>query len=40
MARLRVRVADASDLLVIVKADGGLYTRKRAIRVGRNECLA
>ena len=36
----RVRVADASDLLVIVKADGALHTRKRAIRVGRNECRA
>ena len=36
----RVRVADTSDLLVIVKADGGLHTRKRAVRVGRNECRA
>ncbi len=36
----RVRVADSSDLLVIVKADGGLHTRKRAVRVGRNECRA
>ena len=36
----RVRVDDTSDLLVIVKADGGLHTRKRAVRVGRNECRA
>ena len=36
----RVRVADSTDLLVIVKADGGLHTRKRAVRVGRNECRA
>ena len=32
----RVRVADTSDLLVIVKADGVLYTNKRLLRVGRH----
>lgn len=34
----RVRVAEASDLLVVVKADGVLHTNKRSIRVGRNGC--
>ncbi len=36
----RVRVADTTDLLVIVKAGGGLHTGKRTVRVGRNECRA
>ena len=34
----RIRMADSSDLLVIVKADGVLYTNKRPVRVGRNSC--
>ncbi len=36
----RVRVADTTELLVVVKADGGLHTSRRAVRVGRNECRA
>lgn len=34
----RVRVADSSELLVIVKADGKLQTGNRTLRVGRNSC--
>jgi sulfur-oxidizing protein SoxY len=34
----RIRMADTSDLLVIVKADGVLHTSKRPVRVGRNGC--
>lgn len=36
----RIRLADSSDLLVIVKADGKLYTSTRRVRVGRNQCRA
>ena len=36
----RVRVADTTDLLVIVKAGGSLHTGTRTVRVGRNECRA
>jgi sulfur-oxidizing protein SoxY len=36
----RIRMGDTSDLLVIVKADGVLYTNTRPIRVGRNSCGA
>ena len=36
----RIRMTDTSDLLVIVKADGVLYTNKRPVRVGRNSCGA
>ncbi len=36
----RIRMADSSDLLVIVKADGVLYTNKRPIRVAGNGCRA
>lgn len=36
----RIRMADTGELLVVVKADGALYTSRRAIRVGRNECRA
>lgn len=36
----RIRMADSSDLLVIVKADGMLHTSTRPIRVGRNSCEA
>lgn len=36
----RVRLDDTSELLVVVKADGALYTGRRAVRVGRNECRA
>jgi len=34
----RVRMADTSDLLVIVKAGGVLHTNKRPVRVSRNGC--
>ena len=34
----RVRMAATSDLLVVVKADGVLYTNKRPVRVSRNGC--
>ena len=34
----RIRMADSSDLLVIVKADGVLHTNKRPVRVGRKSC--
>ena len=34
----RVRMADTSDLLVIVKADGILHTNKRSVRVSRKGC--
>lgn len=34
----RIRMADTSELLVIVKADGKLHTSTRSIRVGRNSC--
>lgn len=34
----RVRMSATSDLLVIVKADGNLYTGTRPVRVGRNSC--
>lgn len=36
----RIRMAETSDLLVIVKADGVLHTSTRPIRVGRNSCEA
>ena len=36
----RIRMADTSDLLVVVKADGILYANQRPIRVGRNSCGA
>ncbi|MCP4392483.1 MAG: hypothetical protein GY802_29600 [Gammaproteobacteria bacterium] len=36
----RIRMANTSELLVIVKADGMLYTSTRPIRVGRNSCVA
>ena len=36
----RVRIADSTDLLVVVKADGVLHMRTRSVRVGRNECRA
>ncbi len=34
----RIRMSDTSDLLVVVKADGVLYSSTRLIRVGRNSC--
>lgn len=34
----RVRMAATGDLLVIVKADGNLYTGTRPVRVGHNSC--
>lgn len=36
----RIRMADTSELLVVVKADGVLYANRRPIRVGRNSCMA
>ena len=36
----RIRMADTSELLVVVKADGVLYANRRPIRVGRNSCRA
>lgn len=36
----RVRMSDTSELLVVVKADGALYTGRRSVRVGRNQCGA
>ena len=36
----RIRMSDTSDLLVVVKADGVLYSNSRPIRVGRNSCGA
>jgi len=36
----RIRMADTGELLVVVKADGVLYTNRRPIRVGRNSCMA
>ncbi len=36
----RIRMADTSELLVVVKADGVLYANQRPIRVGRNSCRA
>ena len=34
----RLRMAASGELLVVVKADGGLHTARRPIRVGRTEC--
>jgi len=36
----RIRLSDSSELLVVVKADGVLYTGRRRVRVGRNACRA
>ena len=36
----RIRMADTSELLVVVKADGVLYANRRPVRVGRNSCMA
>ena len=36
----RIRVADSSDLVVVVKADGALHAGRRPLRVGRNACGA
>jgi len=36
----RIRMSDAGELLVVVKADGALYTGRRAVRVGLNQCRA
>ena len=36
----RVRLADSTDLLVVVKANGVLHTNTRAVRVGRKNCRA
>ena len=36
----RVRMSGTGELLVVVKADGALYTGRRSVRVGRNECRA
>ncbi len=34
----RVRMADSGDVLVVVKADGNLYSRRQAVSVGRHGC--
>ncbi len=34
----RVRMADSGDVLVVVKADGKLYSRRQAVSVGRHGC--
>ena len=36
----RIRMADTSELLAVVKADGMLHTSRRSVRVGRNRCGA
>ncbi len=36
----RIRMAETSELLAVVKAEGHLYTSRREIRVGRNHCRA
>ena len=34
----RVRMADSGDVLVVVKADGNLHSRRRSVSVGRHGC--
>lgn len=36
----RVRMADSGDVLVVVKADGKLYSRRQAVSVGRRGCAS
>ncbi|MEM7562490.1 MAG: thiosulfate oxidation carrier protein SoxY [Pseudomonadota bacterium] len=36
----RIRVEDSGELLVVVKADGQLFTRRHPLRIGDNMCRA